>query len=267
MLNLCRRILIITIFSLTLCACQTSPTGRQQIIIISDTEMSQLGAASFSQMKEGNPPVSNTTLSRYVNCLSTPLLIAASETPNDWEVKVFEDENPNAFALPGNKIGVNTGMIKLAASPGQLAAVIGHEIAHVQARHGAERVSLNMTSKAIQQAAAIAVNGKEYGSIAMAAIGLGAQYGVLLPYSRTHESEADYLGLQIMAKAGFDPEEAIALWRNMEKSSDGKPPEFMSTHPANATRIKQLSAAMQKAKQLRPKNSNANTQCVKPTLP
>jgi len=267
MLNSCFQILRVTIFTLALCACQTSPTGRQQIIIISETEMSQLGAASFSQMKDSNPPVTETILTRYVNCLSYPLLIAAGESPNNWEVKVFEDESPNAFALPGNKIGVNTGMIALATSPGQLAAVIGHEIGHVQAKHGAERISLNMASKAIQQAAAIAVNGKEYSSAAMAALGLGAQYGVLLPYSRTHESEADYIGLRIMAKAGFNPEEAIALWRNMGKAGNGKPPEFMSTHPANATRIRQLSAAMQEAKQLLPKSAIAKNECVKPTLP
>lgn len=246
-----------------LSACQTSPTGRSQIILIPDTEMSKLGAASFTQMKQQGTVVSQHPTLDYVKCLSEPLLIAAGENPNQWEIQVFEDDSPNAFALPGNKIGVHTGMIKLAQTPAQLAAVIGHEIGHVQAKHGAERVSLNMASQAAQQVAAIAVDGKEYGATAMAAIGLGAQYGVLLPYSRTHESEADYIGLKIMAKAGFNPEEAINLWKVMAQAGGQKPPEFMSTHPSNETRIKALSARLNEALKLY-SGTTSNTNCRKP---
>lgn len=244
------RAVTLLISTLVLCACQSSPTGRNQIILVSDNEMNRLGVASFAQMKQKTPPSSDIPSSEYVQCLSTPLLKAAGEAPNKWEVRVFEDPSPNAFALPGNKIGVHTGMIKLAQTPDQLAAVIGHEIGHVQARHGAERVSIGMASQAVQQIATIAVDGKEYGPAALAAIGLGAQYGVVLPYSRTHESEADYIGLKIMAKAGFNPEEAISLWRNMGKAAGTRPPEFLSTHPSSQTRIQQLSAAMTEAKEL-----------------
>src|SRR5690606_15446664 len=152
---------------------------------------------------------------------SNALLQVAGEKPDRWEVQVFNDETPNAFALPGNKIGVHTGMIKLATTADQLAAVIGHEIGHVQARHGAERVSMNVLAESGQQLTAIAMQDNENAQIALAAIGLGAQFGVILPYSRTHESEADYIGLELMAKAGFKPEEAVALWQNMAKAGGG----------------------------------------------
>lgn len=258
----------IAVCALILAACQSSPTGRNQLILVSDGQMSQLGAASFAQMLEKSPPSQDKALIDYVQCLSKPLLLAASENPADWEVKVFKDNSPNAFALPGRKIGVHLGMIKLAATPEQLAAVIGHEIGHVQAKHGAERVSLGMASKTAQQVAAIAVNGTEYGPAAIAALGLGAQYGVILPYSRTHESEADYIGLKIMAKAGFEPQEAVSLWQNMGKLGGKKPPEFMSTHPASSTRIKALSANMNEAKILfeQARQAGKRPSCRKPAM-
>ena len=255
------------VFSLfLLSACQSSPTGRNQIILVSDGEMNKLGAASFAQMKEKTPPTTETKLVEYVECLSEPLLVAAGEKPSDWEVQVFKDNSPNAFALPGRKIGVHTGMIELASTPDQLAAVIGHEIGHVQAKHGAERVSLSMASQTVQQVAAIAVEGTEYGTATMAAIGLGAQFGVLLPYSRTHESEADYIGLKIMARAGFQPQEAVSLWQNMGKAGGQKPPEFMSTHPSDKTRIRELSASMAEANALYQEALAAGRapNCIKP---
>lgn len=242
---------VILLFSIVmLSACQTSPTGRKQIILIPDAEMASMGAASFAAMKDKLPQTENTAYKAYVECLSLPLLRAAGEDPSTWEVRVFEDPSPNAFALPGKKIGVHTGMLKVAKTPGQLAAVIGHEIGHVQAKHGSERVSLNKVSQVGQQAAAILVNGTEYAAPTMAAIGLGAQFGVLLPYSRAHESEADYIGVKIMAKAGFDPTQSIALWENMGRLGGKKPPEFMSTHPSGTTRIKDLQKAMSEAKGL-----------------
>lgn len=245
-------------------ACQTSPTGRKQLIVVPDSQMNQLGAASFAEMKKGNPPLSDSALLDYVMCISHPLLIAAGERPGGWEIQVFEDDSPNAFALPGRKIGIHTGMIELAKTSGQLAAVIGHEIGHVQAKHGSERVSLGMTSQAVQQVAAIVVDGTEYGAATMAALGLGAQFGVLLPYSRTHESEADFIGLEIMARAGFDPEHAVGLWQGMAKLGGQKPPEFMSTHPANQTRINDLNSHMGHAKSLYRK-SQQRPDCKKPS--
>lgn len=235
-----KNLFAIVILVLTGHACTSSPTGRSQLILFSDSQMASMGAASFQQMKQQTPPLADAAISRYVQCLSNALLLAAGEQPQQWEVQVFEHESPNAFALPGRKIGVHTGMIELAATPAQLAAVIGHEIGHVQARHGAERVSLAFASQAGQQLAAITLQDNENAPLLMAAIGIGSQLGVLLPYSRSHESEADQIGLQLMATAGFDPADAVALWRNMAAAGGGGMPEFLSTHPSSASRIEQL---------------------------
>lgn len=256
-------------FALTACvtaalvaACSSSPTGRNQLILFPDSQMNEMGVASFTQLKQETPPSTDKASIDYVMCISNALLDVAGEKRDRWEIQVFNDESPNAFALPGNKIGVHTGMIKLATTPDQLAAVIGHEIGHVQARHGAERVSMNVVAQSGQQLASIAMQNNENAQLAMAAIGLGAQFGVILPYSRTHESEADYIGLELMAKAGFNPEESVALWQNMAKAGGGSTPEFMSTHPSNQTRIKQLREAMPKALAIYKPQSNPG--CKKP---
>ncbi|CAA0104049.1 Beta-barrel assembly-enhancing protease [BD1-7 clade bacterium] len=248
-------------------ACSTSPTGRSQMILVGDDQMNEMGKASFAQMKSDNPPSIDKPFNDYVMCLSTPLLKAAGENPSEWEVKVFDDDSPNAFALPGKKIGVHTGMISLAETPDQLAAVIGHEIGHVQAKHGAERVSMGMAAQTAQQVSAVALNGVEYGDYALAAIGAGAQYGLILPYSRTHETEADYIGLLIMAKAGFNPDQAVALWQKMKQSSGGNaPPEFLSTHPAHGTRIRDLGNKQAEARELYEKAiaEGVVVDCIKP---
>ena len=158
-----------------------------------------------------------------------------------WEVVVFEADQANAFALPGYKIGVYTGLLKYAKNQDQLAAVMGHEVAHVIAEHGNERVSNQMATEAGLSIAAVLLGTEQDSNTAliMAGLGLGAQYGVILPFSRSHESEADLIGLELMAKAGFNPEESVTLWQNMAQSGLS-PPEFMSTHPSSDTRIKQL---------------------------
>lgn len=262
-------IALIGVTASLLSSCATSPTGRNQLILVSDSAMDQMGAASFAQMKKKSPPTSNTTLNRYVKCISEPLLRAAGENPSQWEVQVFADKSPNAFALPGRKIGVHLGMIQLAQNSDQLAAVIGHEIGHVQAKHGAERVSMGQLSQTVQQVAAQGLNGTAYGGAAMAAIGLGAKFGVLLPYSRQHETEADYIGLKYMAKAGFNPQQAVELWKQMSRASGGQsPPEFMSTHPSNQSRISDLNAKMSDAMKVyqTTKSSGVSARCAKPRV-
>ena len=229
-------------FVLIIVACASSPTGRKQLILMSSTQMAQMGATAFSQMKTKSPPNKDPGVNAYVQCVSKALLKAAGQNPSQWEVRVFNDKSANAFALPGKKIGVHTGMIALAQTPSQLAAVIGHEIGHVEANHGSERVSMGMTAQMAQQLTSQLLEGSNLQGPTLAAIGLGAQFGVLLPYSRTHESEADYIGLQTMAKAGFDPQEAVTLWQLMAQKNQGRSaPEFLSTHPSPQTRIKQLS--------------------------
>jgi predicted Zn-dependent protease len=256
-------------FAFILMSCTNSPTGRSQLILVSDAQMDQMGIDSFAQLASEGSAVSSGLEYDYVRCIADAILLADGRRPSEWEVKVFKDDSANAFALPGRKIGVHTGMIKLAANPSQLAAVMGHEIGHVDAKHGAERVSLSMTSQLAQQVGAIAMNGSQYQNEALAAIGIGAQFGVLLPYSRTHESEADTIGLYLMAKAGFNPSEAVELWKRMKQASGGQaPPEFMSTHPSNDTRINALTRDLVQAGPVyeKAKSSGVLPKCKKPQL-
>ena len=173
--------------------------------------------------------------------------------PSRWELQVFEDDSANAFALPGGKIGVHTGLLRVARTPGQLAAVLGHEVGHVLARHSNERVSQQLGAQlglltAGSLIGAISQTGSPDQQLIYQALGVGTQLG-LLKFSRLQESEADGIGLELMAQAGFDPRESIELWKNMEHASQGQPPEFLSTHPSHGTRIADLSAGMPEAQQ------------------
>lgn len=250
-----------------LTACATSPTGRKQLILIGDDQMNKMGITSFQQMKTSQKVSHNKKTNRYVNCVADAIIKALPEkwSGEQWEVVVFEDKSANAFALPGGKIGVHTGLLKVAQNADQLAAVMGHEVGHVLARHGAERVSQQVAAQTGMQVADVMVKQKVKGSteqrLLMAGLGLGAKFGVLLPYSRTHESEADLIGLELMARAGFQPEQSVNLWQNMAKAAGGKrPPQFMSTHPNPEKRIKQLQENMSQAKQIR-QNSPHRPKC------
>ncbi|HGG60854.1 MAG TPA: M48 family peptidase [Gammaproteobacteria bacterium] len=236
-----------SLLALLLAACATSPLGRKQLILLPDSQMDQLGAASYLDMKKTRPVEPDPHENRYVRCvvdaLSHELKGKWGKIP--WEVTVFKDDTANAFALPGGKIGVHTGLFKVAKNRHQLAAVLGHEIGHVIARHGNERVSTNLAAQTGVQLAAILAGGSaQKKKQLMSLLGVGAQVGVILPFSRRHESEADLIGLDLMARAGFDPREAVKLWENMQKLGGSKPPEFLSTHPANERRIFDLQRAM-----------------------
>lgn len=217
-----------------LTACATTPTGRSQLMLVSDAQMRAMGAEAFAQMQEEGPVARGTPAARYVQCIADAVT-AAVAPDQEWEVRTFEQDAVNAFALPGGKIGVYTGLIKVAENQDQLAAVIGHEIAHVLANHSAARVSNQLAAQlgASVLAGATGMNPE--------LIGMGAQVLLLMPYGRADESEADVLGLRYMARAGFDPSAAPALWINMARASSGNaPPEFLSTHPSHDTRIREL---------------------------
>jgi len=235
-------------------ACATSPLGRTQLVLVSQQEMDQMGVTAFAQYKEQLPQSTSTATSRYVVCVADDITSAleGDDARYEWEVVVFEDPTANAFALPGGKIGVHTGLLQVAENQDQLATVIGHEVAHVLAGHGAERVSAEIAKNAGLQAAAAVANPESTShSLMLGALGLGVQGGVLA-YSRTHESEADLYGLDLMANAGFDPRQSVDLWQNMAKASSGqRPPEFLSTHPSPETRIEDLSERVPEAMQRR----------------
>ena len=243
------KLLSVTLISILLLSCATSPTGRSQLLMMSDTEMDQMGVQSFTTLKNDIPIEQDPKINAYVRCVATAI---TNEVGGDWEIVVFKDPSANAFALPGRKIGVHTGLLAVAQNQDQLAAVLGHEVAHVLANHSNERVS---QQAAVNQGLAITqavLNPQsELGQTGMGLLGLGTQYGILMPYSRAHESEADIYGLDLMAQAGFDPRESVTLWVNMGKAGGQTPPEFMSTHPAHETRIDDLQKQMPKALKLR----------------
>ncbi|CAH0529579.1 M48 family metallopeptidase [Vibrio hippocampi] len=239
------RFIIPLTVSLTLTACSSSPTGRNQLILFSDSQMSQLGAQSFEEMKQQQPISKDQNINRYVQCVTQSITSTLPKQPDfeQWEVVVFESDQVNAFALPGGKIGVYTGLLNVAVTQDQLATVIGHEIAHVLADHSNERMSQSQIANTGLQITNVALGGSEYQDMTMAALGLGVQYGVILPYGRTQESEADIIGLELMAASGFDPSQSVQLWQNMAKASGGsQPPELLSTHPSHSTRISDLQA-------------------------
>lgn len=220
-------------------ACATSPTGRNQLIFMPDNEVNQMGLRAFDDLKQKKPISKNPAYNQTVQCIANAL---TQTMGGNWEVVVFEDETFNAFALPGSKIGVHTGLLKLVDNQDQLAAVIGHEIGHVIAKHSNERLS---QETAMKTGLSVVTSVGGLGPVTSGLLGVGAQYGVLLPFSRDHESEADVVGLGLMAKAGFDPTQSITLWQKMSQASQGgQPPEFMSTHPSNATRIQELQKHM-----------------------
>lgn len=234
------------VLALTLAACSQSPTGRSQLTLFSEEQLEQMGAQSFTQYEQELPVIGG-QVGAYVQCVATAITgeLSAGET---WEVKVFKDDSANAFALPGGHIGVNTGLLDVATNQDQLAAVIGHEVAHVLASHANERVSTQaatQTGLSVLQAAA-GLNGAG-GQQLMGLLGMGAKYGIILPFSRSHESEADTLGLNLMAQAGFDPRASIELWQNMSANSQGQPPVWLSTHPSHGQRIEGLQAHMGEA--------------------
>lgn len=248
--------------------CSTSPTGRTQLAFLPDSQMNQLGAQQFSAMTSKQPIEKDPSTNRYVKCITgaiLPLVGTRADFAN-WEVVVFKQSEANAFALPGGKIGVLTGILPVAKTPGQLAAVLGHEVGHVIARHGNERVSQSLAAQGGLILAGELSKDSKNQQLLMGLLGLGAQYGILLPFGRTQESEADRIGLDLMAQAGFDPQESVELWKNMDKNSGGnRPPEFLSTHPSNARRIHDLQANMPHALELyrQAQAEGRNPNCVR----
>lgn len=235
-----------------LTGCDESPTGRKQVTLVPAAQMTALGEHSFEQLLESRRLDDDPRVRRYVGCVAQALVDALPQPHGEWSVAIFDDPTPNAFALPGGKIGVHTGMLGVARTPAQLAAVIGHEIGHVLAEHANER----LTQELAVQGGLLLLDmfAEEPGSFEhealRKALGLGAQYGLLLPYSRTHEREADRIGRDLMAKAGFDPRASVQLWQNMAAAGGGEPLSFLSTHPSHDNRMEELAADMPQAQAL-----------------
>lgn len=212
--------------------------GRNQLLIVDDSSLTQQADAAWAETLRTKPQSRDAAQNARVRRVGDRIVQAAGLGGRSWEYAVFVDDSPNAFVLPSGKIGVTTALLSLVRNDDQLAAVLGHEVGHVVARHAAERYS----STALASVGLQAVQGVagDYGRAAGAIGGLGAQYGVLLPFSRRDELEADRLGVDYMQRAGFKPAESVTLWRTMAAQRQTSTPEFASTHPSDASRISAL---------------------------
>lgn len=211
---------------------------------VSEAEMEAESAKQFAEMKASMPLITDRATIDYIACVAQAV-VSVLEPPYSkmpWEMAIFEVDAVNAFAMPGGKIGVMDGILKAAQNQHQLAAVIGHEIAHVTAQHSNERASRTKLSGVGIHVAAVLLGGGNSGATytAYEALNQGAAFGIMLPFSRKQESEADVIGLAYMARAGFDPRQAVPLWQNMMDEAGSEPAEFMSTHPSGEKRIDSL---------------------------
>jgi predicted Zn-dependent protease len=248
-------VITVLLGSLFFLGCETNPyTGRSQLLMVSADEMNQMGASQYTQMLS-DPDVVLSKDAREINPVKrvAARIIAAAKRSKyaeaaksfDWEVTVIKDDaTKNAWALPGGKIAVYTGIFPMAKDEAGLAAIMGHEVIHALAQHGGERMSQNVVAQAGLTVSNIglAILGADptVNQAAMEVMGAGIQTGILLPFSRSHESEADYVGILLAADAGYDPREAVHIWERMAAASGEAPPEFLSTHPAHETRIADL---------------------------
>jgi len=226
---------------LVACATATSPTGRTQYVGgVSQAQLNQLGEQAFAEAKQKTPQSRDARKTSYLGCVVNAVArqLPAPWNQQRWDYALFENADANAWALPGGKVGVYTGIFKVATNQDQLAAVVAHEIGHVIARHHDERITRQLgAAGAVQLLGSLA---GDYSQIATQGGGVLAQAGFLLPNSRAQETEADVVGQELMARAGFDPRGAVDLWRNMSAAGGARSPQWLSTHPDPASRLREL---------------------------
>jgi predicted Zn-dependent protease len=225
-------------------------TGDSQLLLFGDDEIANMAATAWSDMKAQTPQTSNTKLKgRVLNIWDRTIQGAVKEghiSPNEqWDVAVFDTDDVNAFVMPGNRVGVYRGITELTENDDQISSVLGHETGHVVGKHAAERMSVSTAAQVGLMAGQIAVASSEelskYGSTIGALGGAAVQFGIILPYSRKHELQADKLGVDYMHQAGYDVKQSVRLWELMAAQSEGaRPPEFMSTHPDPLRRAQEL---------------------------
>jgi predicted Zn-dependent protease len=259
-----RRLVLLSAVTATLLfvsACATVPiTGRKQLSLISDSEMNALSFQQYDQVIAESQLSTDPAATAMVKRVGANIQGAVEKYFRDngmskhlegyvWEFNLIESDQVNAWCMPGGKVAFYTGILPICQDDTGVAVVMGHEIAHAIAEHGGERMShqmaLQMGGMALSEA--IETQPEETKALYMTAFGVGAQFGAMLPFSRKHESEADHMGLIFMAMAGYDPREAPNFWQRMSAGSGGAPPEFMSTHPSDETRIRQLNERMPEA--------------------
>jgi predicted Zn-dependent protease len=244
-------------------ACSKNPfTGKSTLALVPNAEILPSAFQQYGQFLSENKVITGTADAKKVESIGTKIKVAAEKWLNangqtgylndyQWEYKLVEDKAVNAWCMPGGKIVVYTGILPITKDDAGLATVLGHEVSHALANHGQQRMSAGMLQQlgAVGVGAAVGSKSAETQQIAMTAYGAATEIGGMLPFSRNHESEADMIGLTLMAIAGYNPDQAIVFWERMSANSGGQaPPEFMSTHPSDATRIANLKSLIPQAK-------------------
>lgn len=234
-----------------MCGCRSAPvTGRKQLMLIPETQEVAMGKQAFADVVEEHESSAPSKYQEVVERVGMKIAAATGRTDYDWETRVVASEEQNAYCLPGGKIVVYEGIIPICQNEAGLAVVMGHEVAHVLARHGGERMSQQSAVNGAKTAVSYVLRNKEEvtRNLWMQAYGMATTYGVVLPYSRKHESEADHIGLMLMAECGYDPTEAPKFWtRFAAAGSGGNQPEFLSTHPADDRRASDLEKLLPEA--------------------
>jgi predicted Zn-dependent protease len=250
---------ILLLIVLVLAACATVPhTGRRQLNMVSDNQLNSIALKAFNEVVSKESVCKDERFAQTVKQVSDRISKAAEAVDKPgfaWDVRVIEKDTPNAFCLPGGKIIVFTGLMPYVKNEAGLAAVIGHEVAHAVARHGGERLTQQLAVKGAVTAGGEILKGEDgnldqKSRLLLAAVGMGGTVGVILPYSRLHETEADRIGQIYMASAGYDPSESIRLWERMAKITKPPIPEWLSTHPADGERVRKLNESLPEAQKL-----------------
>ena len=245
-----KHFIYILLSGLVIYACTTTPvSNRSTLILIPKSQEISLGKQSYNQILKKEKKSEDTQLNQIVQRVGQRIISVSDMPTLEWEIKLIESDQKNAFALPGGKIAIYTGILSVAKNEAGLATVMSHEIAHVIARHGAQRMTQQMLLQGAMIGARLSMKNSTQRNIILSALGVGVLYGFTLPFSRLHESEADQIGLIYMAKAGYDPNEAINFWQRFgQVKGDKGSPEWTSTHPADATRIQRLRSYLSRAK-------------------
>lgn len=244
--------LIIVIFSMALTSsCSTTPiSGNKAFLLTSAESENQQGEEAYRDILSKEKVVSDTKEAKMVEAIGKRIAAIANQPNFQWEFKTLQSDSPNAFCLPGGKVAVYTGIFKYAKNEAGLATIMGHEIGHAIARHGGQRMTQAMATNialAGVAAAGLSKMDSDKKNLVMAALGAGATIGIILPFSRANETEADEIGLTLMSRAGFDPHEAINFWDRFSEAGGKSPPAFLSTHPPSAKRKEHLQSLLPKA--------------------
>lgn len=235
-------ILITTVLLFTACVGKTPVTNRSQVLLMSPSEENAMGAKGYEEFLLSAKLSTNKKETNRIKTIGHKIALAANREDFAWEFNLIEDKQVNAFCMPGGKVAVYTGILAMVDNDDQLATIISHEVAHALARHGAERMSHHQISSGVQSLGNILIKATapQYSSAFNNAYGYTTQLGIMLPYSRSHEYEADEIGIHLMREAGYDINEAIIFWQNMKQAKGAGQPEFLSTHPNDDNRIQRI---------------------------